>query len=99
MTNATHPSTTPQLRAVSVSLDGYRAEIDGIRFRVRYVLNPGDLYGGKDEYEIYQDGTPIVVDRAEWDEAHPGVEPTVAAMASVFNDAAYDLSEQARGAF
>lgn len=99
MTTSSVPASLPQLRAVSVSLDGHRAEIDGIRFRVRYEINPGDLYGGKADVEIYQDGTPVVVDRAEWDEAHPGVEPTVAAMASVFNDAAFDLSEQARGAF
>jgi hypothetical protein len=93
MTNATDPTTLPQLRAVSVSLHGRIAEVDGCRVECRTIYSPGDLYGGRPDWEVETIGAPVLADRAEWDACHPGVEPTAAAMAAVIEDAAYDLSE------
>lgn len=92
------PAAASQGRILPVNvqvLDGVTAEIDGVRvsFDSRYIADePSVDYAGG--MEIYFDfATAVVANRADWDDAHPGVEPTPAALRAIIDEAAEEVAD------
>jgi hypothetical protein len=86
MTNATSPTTGPQLRAAYVNLyaNGTAVQIDGVN-RGCEILDNGT---------VRWTGAPHVEDREEWQACHPGVAPTSANLLAVYADVADEVVEQ-----
>ncbi len=89
-------ATTTELRAHSASYRNGYAYADGARIYCGFRVNHGDLYGGAWTVEAEWDGDPEMVHREDWDDAHPGVEPTREAMLAVLDDGHDDIVESAR---
>ena len=94
--HATDTTAPAQLRAHSAGYHNGYAWADGARIACTFCAHWGDLYGGKSWVEAEWDGAPEMVHRDEWDDAHPGVEPTREAMLAVLEDGHDDIVEAAR---
>lgn len=87
---------TNTITAHQVSYRNGYAYADGARIECSFRAYPGDLYGNKSWVEAEWEGNPEMAHRDEWDEAHPGVEPTRDAMLAVLDDGRDDIVEAAR---
>jgi hypothetical protein len=88
--------TTSTITAHSATYRNGYAWADGARIACSFRAIPGDIYGNKSSVEAEWEGEPKMIYRDEWDDAHPGVEPTRDAMLAALDDGHDDLVEAAR---
>jgi hypothetical protein len=86
-----------KLRAQNVYATDKLATVDGIEVPIRLGgTKPEPDVGWAGGPEVEWDTADIVLRyREDWDEAHPGVEPTQAAMEAVLEDAGDEIAELA----
>lgn len=90
---------TPAIAPQNVSVDDDTARVDGVAQLIDITSTAAEpQVGYPGGVEVSLTGKPRLVDRAEWDEAHPGVEPTHDAMVALIAAAIDEIQECAEDA-
>jgi hypothetical protein len=96
------PSVLPpvKLKPLCVSADSYTAWVDGVVQSIALHFDRGDASVGiRPSVEVQFLGAPSMDSRADWDEAHPGVEPTPEAMRALMEAAGDAINDDVQEAF
>jgi len=89
-------TTLPPLKPAHVRADAHHGYVDGLVVDVRVTYDAGDpSVGIRSGYDAEITGAPRMDSLAEWQEAHPGVDPTPEAMRALVQAAAGEIEAQA----
>jgi len=92
-------TTLPPLKPESIRADAHHGYVDGLVVDVRVTYDRGDpSVGIRSGYDAEITGAPRMDSLADWQEAHPGVEPTPEAMRALVQAAAGEIEAQAADA-
>lgn len=82
-----------------VSADARHGYVDGVRCDVEVEVDPAAPECGKDattwSASVRLDRAPVLLDWAEWDRAHPGLEPSEENMRALVLAAREEIEQQA----